>query len=36
VPAAELEAARDAIRRVTGITASFAHFPIVGRCGACS
>lgn len=36
VPAADLEAARDAIRAITGITASFAHFPIVGRCAACS
>ncbi len=36
VPAAELQAARDAIRRATGITASFAHFPVVGRCAACS
>jgi Fur family transcriptional regulator, ferric uptake regulator len=36
VPAAELEAAREAIRRATGITASFAHFPIVGRCATCS
>ena len=35
VPAAELEAAREAIRRVTGITACFAHFPVVGRCAAC-
>jgi len=36
VPAAELEAARDAIRRATGITACFAHFPVVGRCASCS
>jgi Fur family ferric uptake transcriptional regulator len=36
VPAADLEAAREAIRAITGITASFAHFPIVGRCTACS
>jgi Fur family transcriptional regulator, ferric uptake regulator len=36
VPAVELEAARDAIRRATGITASFAHFPIVGRCATCA
>lgn len=36
VPAAELEAAREAIRRATGITASFAHFPVVGRCAACA
>jgi Fur family ferric uptake transcriptional regulator len=36
VPAAELEEAREAIRRVTGITACFGHFPIVGRCTTCS
>jgi Fur family ferric uptake transcriptional regulator len=35
VPAAELQAARDAICRATGITASFAHFPVVGRCDVC-
>ena len=36
VPAADLEAAREAIRRVTGITACFAHFPVVGRCADCT
>jgi Fur family ferric uptake transcriptional regulator len=35
VPTAELQAARDAICRATGITASFAHFPVVGRCSTC-
>ena len=31
-----LQAARDAILAATGITARFSHFPIVGRCGACT
>lgn len=35
VPAAELAAVREAIRAVTGITARFSHFPIVGRCEDC-
>ena len=36
VAAVELTAARDAIFAATGITARFSHFPIVGRCRACS
>jgi Fur family ferric uptake transcriptional regulator len=36
VAAGELQAARDAIHAATGITARFSHFPIVGRCRACT
>ncbi len=36
VPASALEAAREAIRAATGITARFSHFPIVGRCDGCA
>ena len=36
VPAGELQAARDAIYAATGITARFSHFPVVGRCEACT
>jgi len=32
---AELEPAREAIRRATGYEAHFGHFPAVGRCPAC-
>jgi Fur family ferric uptake transcriptional regulator len=36
VAATDLQAARDAIRAATGITARFSHFPIVGRCDDCA
>jgi Fur family ferric uptake transcriptional regulator len=36
VPASELHEVREAIRAATGITARFSHFPIVGRCDACT
>jgi Fur family ferric uptake transcriptional regulator len=36
VAAADLHAARDAIYAATGIVARFSHFPIVGRCAACT
>lgn len=35
VEAHELDAARHAIRDAFGLDASFAHFPIVGRCAEC-
>jgi Fur family ferric uptake transcriptional regulator len=36
VPAGKLDAAREAVRVVTGFEATFSHFPLSGTCASCA